>query len=276
MNLIIGRRITYRRGSCTTRLRRGTLHQTVAIRYLYTSNNPSVNNITRRKNYYSNVLAWYNAFMGVTEGFIDAGKKNFAIANAKRKAEADIKRQARWEIAERKRLIKKLIKLMRARATYIRKEETLARKNRHGVSVGDYTRCKKLNGKACAPCRATAAQYVREKFHSDPKYKETEKRWKKANPDKVRNNKNKKRLKGGKHRSYTRNQIIKRDGVNCYLCRTPVDFEASHVQGQLGWELYPHVEHVIPLALGGDDLLDNVKLAHAKCNIDKGVGLLPA
>ena len=219
-------------------------------------------------------LTWYALFMRVTQEFLDAGKKNFAQANARRTLEANMRKQVKWESAERKRLIKKLIKLMKARATHIRKTEIQARKNRHGVSIGDYTRCKRLNGQACEPCKATAAKYVREKWHADPKYKEAEKLWRKANPDKIYSNKNKHRVKGGKHRAYTRNQIIKRDGSDCYLCHTPVDFTATHVQGQLGWELYPHVEHVIPLALGGDDTLDNVKIAHAKCNIDKGTRLL--
>ena len=208
--------------------------------------------------------------------FIEAGKANFAKANEKRKAESLVKKQAQWELAERKRLIKKLIKLMKRRATALRKEEAELRKNQHGIKIGDYSRCKKLNGTACQPCKDIAAQYVRELWHNDPKYKEKEKQWYRDNPDKRHNNKNRKRVKGGKHRAYTRNQIIKRDGTDCYLCKTPVDFTAPHVQGQPGWETYPHVEHVIPLSLGGDDTLDNVKLAHAKCNIDKGARLLQA
>jgi 5-methylcytosine-specific restriction endonuclease McrA len=208
------------------------------------------------------------------EKSIEAGKQNFQLANERRKAEAAIKRQARWETTERKRLIKKLIKLMKMRATALRKEEAKSRQNQHGLVVGDYSRCKKLNGTACQPCKAIAAQYVRELWHTDPKYKAKEKEWYRNNPGKHHKNKNKKRVKGGKHRAYTRNQIIKRDGISCYLCNTPVDFTATHIQGQPGWETYPHIEHVIPLALGGDDTLENVKLAHAKCNIDKGVQLL--
>jgi 5-methylcytosine-specific restriction endonuclease McrA len=205
----------------------------------------------------------------------EIGRRNFAEYNAKKSAAAAIKKAERKEALERKRLIKKLIKLMQARATYLRKEEERARQDRHGVTTGDYDRCRRNNnGVACDLCRAAAAKYVREKFHSDPKYKEAEKRWKKANPDKAYRNKNKRRLKGGKHKSYTRHQIIKRDGHICYLCNRPVDLNANPVQGQPGWELYPHIEHVIPLAKGGDDTLDNVKLAHAICNINKGTKLL--
>ena len=42
-----------------------------------------------------------------------------------------------------------------------------------------------------------------------------------------------------------------------------------HNMSQPGWELYPHIDHVIPLSAGGHDALENVKLAHAKCNHDK-------
>ena len=205
----------------------------------------------------------------------EIGRRNFAEANARRSAEAAIKRAERKEAKERKRLIKKLIKLMNARATKMRKEEERTRQTRHGVTVGDYYRCKRINGQACDPCRVVAAKYVRDKFKSDPKYKETEKRWLKANPDKrPLNNRDRARKHGAKVSYYTRDQIFKRDGYDCYLCNRPVDLNANPVQGQLGWELYPHVEHVIPLAKGGDDTLANVKLAHAICNINKGTKLL--
>jgi 5-methylcytosine-specific restriction endonuclease McrA len=79
---------------------------------------------------------------------------------------------------------------------------------------------------------------------------------------------------GGKYDYYTKQQIFNRDGYDCYICGNPVDLTAPHIVGQPGWETYPHIEHVIPLALGGDDTLENVRIAHAKCNIDKGISLL--
>jgi HNH endonuclease len=145
--------------------------------------------------------------------------------------------------------------------------------HQHGTGSGDYNRCRKNNnGVACAPCKAGASKYAREKFHSDPKYKEAEKRWKQANPCKVyRDNKYRAVKHGGKHKYYTRQHIFDRDGYDCYLCNIPVDLKANHIQGQPGWELYPHIEHVKPLSKGGDDTLANVKIAHAICNIRKGV-----
>jgi hypothetical protein len=181
-----------------------------------------------------------------------------AIRRAENKVKREKKQQER-ELAKQARKAKKAL---------------LA--NQHGTSTGDYTRCKKLNGVACEPCRAAAAKYVRDKWHSDPKYKAREKEWYKNNPDKRHNNKNKNRLKGGKHRPYTRNQIFKRDGYDCYLCHTPVDLTAPTHQPIPGWELYPHIEHVHPLSKGGDDTLENVKIAHAECNIRKGAKIYQA
>jgi len=214
--------------------------------------------------------------MKVAPQSIEAGKRNFAEATARRKA---AKKARSWleQLAREERqrliLIKRLHKAIKRYAKAKQREEL---STQHGVVIGDYGRCKKVNGTACIPCKEIAAKYVRDLWHSDPKYKAKEKEWYRNNPDKRHNSKNRHRVKGGKHRAYTRNQIIKRDGTDCYICNTPLDFNAATHQGQPGWELYPHIEHVIPLVLGGDDTLENVKLAHAKCNIEKGVRLLPS
>jgi len=202
-----------------------------------------------------------------------------AIAHEKaeiRKAEERVIKEAEkarnQEERERKALLAKVAKIIRKRLR-VKKERILL--DQHGTNTGDYSRCKKINGKACDLCRAYSAKYVREKYKSDPKYKEAEKRWRKENPHKaLRNSKDRARKKGVPSEYYTRQHIFDRDGYDCYICGTPTDLTAPHVQGQPGWELYPHIEHVIPLAKGGHDTKDNVKIAHAKCNIDKGVNLL--
>ena len=211
----------------------------------------------------------------------ETGRRNFAAANARKSAEAAIRNKTKKEIAARRRLIKRLITLINRRIAKLSKVKRETNRtllaNQHGVTVGDYDRCRKNNGIACEPCKATAAKYVREKFHSDPKYKEAEKRWKKANPHKVSQRPKQRALKtGAKHEYYSRKQIFDRDGYDCYLCQTPVDLTAPYVQGQPGWETYPHIEHVVPLAKGGDDTLANVKISHAKCNIDKGTKVYQA
>lgn len=50
-----------------------------------------------------------------------------------------------------------------------------------------------------------------------------------------------------------------RDGVRCYLCG----------QAEVADEPW-HVEHVIPKVRGGSDDLDNLRLAHQSCNLQKG------
>lgn len=146
--------------------------------------------------------------------------------------------------------------------------------NQHGKAPGDYTRCKKRNGKACPECRAFIAEYMREKWNTDPRYRQWDKEWAKRNPDKIYRDHRDRALKhGAKHKYYTREQIFKRDGYDCHICKAPVDLKANHIQGQPGWELYPHIDHVIPISKGGDDTLENVKIAHAICNISKGANL---
>ena len=56
-------------------------------------------------------------------------------------------------------------------------------------------------------------------------------------------------------------RLIKRDKGICYLCGKHVDIrlEPNH-------DLYPSIEHVVPVAKGGMHTWENVKLAHRKCN----------
>lgn len=53
-------------------------------------------------------------------------------------------------------------------------------------------------------------------------------------------------------------KLINRDGRDCYLCYKPM------ARSQMT------IDHVIPLAKGGLDDMNNYKLAHNKCNVDKG------
>lgn len=59
-------------------------------------------------------------------------------------------------------------------------------------------------------------------------------------------------------------RLIKRDGMKCYLCGDDV---IKH--DNTNHELYPSIEHVMPVAKGGTHTWDNVRLAHRKCNWEK-------
>lgn len=93
--------------------------------------------------------------------------------------------------------------------------------------------------------------------------------WVDANRDRVRVLK-----RGGGHRrrALIRNsrmgrvsfgKIIDRDGMVCHLCVLPI----ASVDDL-------HFDHVIPLARGGAHAMDNIKPAHAGCNLRKGTKLV--
>ena len=55
-------------------------------------------------------------------------------------------------------------------------------------------------------------------------------------------------------------------GADCYLEGAPIDYAAPRQVGQPGWEHAFHPDHVVPLSRGGEDVLENIRPAHAYCN----------
>ena len=60
--------------------------------------------------------------------------------------------------------------------------------------------------------------------------------------------------------------VYERDGGICQICRKPVRFGGRKGPNS------PAIDHVIPLARGGDHSYANVQLAHARCNSRKHAG----
>jgi len=58
-----------------------------------------------------------------------------------------------------------------------------------------------------------------------------------------------------------RTLVLERDGWICQICGLPLDSAASVVD-----DLYPQVDHIWPVAMGGGDELDNLRAAHRWCN----------
>lgn len=100
--------------------------------------------------------------------------------------------------------------------------------------------------------------------------------WRKANPDKVRATGIRKY-----HRRraiiaevgfeyFTNQQVLDLYGNKCHICNKEIDLSAPRSCKQEGWENGLQIDHVIPIAKGGGDTLDNVRPAHGICNIKKG------
>lgn len=51
--------------------------------------------------------------------------------------------------------------------------------------------------------------------------------------------------------------LIKRDGLICGICK-------KSMEGSIF-----HIDHIIPVALGGVDTMENVQLTHPKCNMSQ-------
>lgn len=62
--------------------------------------------------------------------------------------------------------------------------------------------------------------------------------------------------------------LFKRDNGFCYICGGKCDY-ADYVETDKAivcGDMYPSIDHVMPLALGGKHAWNNVKLAHRRCN----------
>jgi len=67
----------------------------------------------------------------------------------------------------------------------------------------------------------------------------------------------------------THEEVAERDNFVCYLCEKSVDMSLPRTS-KLGATL----DHVIPVSKGGEDSLENLRLAHWVCNIKKSDKIL--
>lgn len=68
---------------------------------------------------------------------------------------------------------------------------------------------------------------------------------------------------------FDRKEIFERDNYVCHICDEPTDATVRHPS-----PLAPTIDHVIPLAKGGTHTRDNIKTAHSRCNVAKGIKVL--
>lgn len=92
-----------------------------------------------------------------------------------------------------------------------------------------------------------------------------------ANPDKRRENVRKRRAmrNNGLVEKYTEQEVLSMYGSDCHICLLPIDLHASRRSGVGEWEKGLHIDHLVPICNGGGDVLDNVRPAHARCNLVK-------
>lgn len=86
------------------------------------------------------------------------------------------------------------------------------------------------------------------------------------------NNKKDRRLKGvAQDKGITLTKVYDLDDGVCYLCGQACDWDdIEDREGvMVAGDMYPSIDHVIPLAKGGTHTWNNVRLAHRKCNIVK-------
>ncbi|AXH46940.1 HNH endonuclease [Mycobacterium phage Aminay] len=57
---------------------------------------------------------------------------------------------------------------------------------------------------------------------------------------------------------------IRRGEPPCHICGCEIDYRAGHLDPRSFT-----IDHIVPLALGGEDTLDNLAAACRKCNRDK-------
>lgn len=75
---------------------------------------------------------------------------------------------------------------------------------------------------------------------------------------------------------YTDKLVLATYGTICHLCGEEINLDAPRLSRDgAGWERGLHLDHVIPLSRGGPDLLENLRPAHALCNISKGLTAFP-
>jgi uncharacterized Zn finger protein (UPF0148 family) len=77
-------------------------------------------------------------------------------------------------------------------------------------------------------------------------------------------------------RDITLDMLYERDGGKCWLCGCQCDKD-DYTKGDyfIAGNNYPSIDHVIPLAKGGEHSWENVRLAHRRCNSLKADSIAP-
>ena len=74
---------------------------------------------------------------------------------------------------------------------------------------------------------------------------------------------------------YTEKEVLELYGTNCHICTNSINLKTSRRVGYGEWRLGLHIDHIIPIAHKGADILENVRPAHAICNLRRGAPSQP-
>jgi 5-methylcytosine-specific restriction endonuclease McrA len=135
-----------------------------------------------------------------------------------------------------------------------------------------YVRHIRKNEKPCKKCsdknRENKRNWARE---NKEKTYISNKKWISANLDKHRAKERRRRakIKNNGYSKYTEQEVLSKYGEICYLCNFKIDLSAGRSIGSKNWQNGLHIDHFIPISLGGPDTLENVRPTHGLCNIKK-------
>jgi len=59
-------------------------------------------------------------------------------------------------------------------------------------------------------------------------------------------------------------KLIERDGLTCSICGLPCIYGGDYLS-----DLYPSIDHIVPMSKGGGHTWSNIQVAHRICNINK-------
>jgi 5-methylcytosine-specific restriction endonuclease McrA len=125
----------------------------------------------------------------------------------------------------------------------------------------------------CEPCLEARRAYKRARHKKNPEEnREYNRKWRKANPDAKRESQRRRRAK--KSVPYKESAVLLIYGTDCWICGGEIDLKAPRNCRGDNWEKGLHIDHVIPIAKGGEDTVFNVRPAHALCNVSKGAKLV--
>ena len=80
------------------------------------------------------------------------------------------------------------------------------------------------------------------------------------------------RIDGNTIENVSLEDLYKRDAGICHICGGQCRYDDYTVVGDvfIAGNYYPSIDHIIPLAKGGEHSYDNVRLAHRICNARRG------